>query len=107
MANDTKGITEPDEPEIPEYPKGESVTQAQSETYDHLIVRYKVNQRPYDRKKQQYDKPAEKHAELVAILRQSITDNIGIGKASVVADQLTTLVLKVKELLRIDNERTI
>lgn len=92
---ETKDITEPDEPEIPEYPEGENVTQAQWEAYDRLVVRYQVEQRSYDRKKQQFDKLEEKHTELLSVLQQSISDDVGFEKSSVEADQPTTLVAKV------------
>ena len=104
---ETKDITEPDEPEIPEYPEGENVTQAQWEAYDRLMVRYQVEQRSYDRKKQQHDRLEEKHAELLSVLQQSISDDVGLEKASAAADQPTTLVSKVKDLLRIEDNRTV
>ena len=104
---ETKDITEPDEPEIPEYPEGENVPQTRWETYDRLMIRYQVEQRSYDRKKHQFDKLKEKHKELLSALQQSISDEVGLEKSSTAASQPTTLVMKVKELLRIDDERTI
>jgi multidrug resistance efflux pump len=104
---ETRDITKPEELETPQFPEGEDVTQAQWDRYDRLMQRHLIDRDTFKERKRSYEKHKERHRDLISILQQSISDDVSLVKSSEAAEQPTTLVAKVKELLLIDDKRTI